>query len=174
MDLEFIDQRARDLFIDRFHTFLQLFIKSAEHAVRGDTNSSSIEQHTDSNEDSREKFGDDDDDDDNDDASNDDDYYYNVYGGLGELRPIDFDDRALSNYNPLSRSGRQQQQKLKQQQQQQVKDNMLHDHRSFARSDSKQRTKESPTLHMHELYSKQTEEDDEYKLTMDMKFNSRR
>lgn len=160
MDLEFIDQRARDLFIHRFYMFLQLYITSIEHDDTIDgvgTNSNSIEQTEDSNEDPTRSGGDTY----NEGSSFDNEYNFNAYLGMGELRPIDFNDRTLvSSYNPLYQSNRRQQQQLKVRDK---RDGIIYGHKDLNSnsSDRKERKQVNPMLQMHELYGRQLQEEEE-------------
>lgn len=165
MDLEFIDQRTRDLFIHRFYMFLQLYITSTDHddAVDGvGTNSDSIEL-TDSNEDhssSRDNYNESS-------SSFDNEYNFNAYIGAVDVPPIDYDDQTLlSSYNPLYRNSKRQVQVRGKR-----RDGMIYDHKDLNSnsSDSKERKQENPMLQMYHIYgrrqSEDEEEEEEYKLT---------
>jgi len=172
MDLEFIDQRARDLFIHRFYLFLQLYTKSTE--LDGDLNRRTIIERVNSTEE-----------DDPPKASSKDglkvvddivDDPFDLYDASAvDNPPIDYNDRTLVS-NPLyrnasreaggvRRSGRGGRGRDGYNHRNGVdhyrsigrgRGHVTFDHRSgLGSSNSKQQTEEySPTLHMHELYAK--------------------
>jgi len=170
MDLEFIDQRARDLFIHRFHMFVQLYSASYDHDSIDDgmgINSSSLES-TDSNEDPTTDST-------NETPSYINEYNFKAYLGMEDMQPIDFNDRALlSSFNPLYRNGRRQQQQVP------LKNNSngmifnRKDLNSKQRSDNKGRKQENKMLQMYELYGRESKDDeDKYEEETEMKFSSR-
>jgi len=170
MDLEFIDQRSRDLFIHRFHMFVQLYSASYDHDSIDDgmgINSSSLES-TDSNEDPATDST-------NETPSYINEYNFKAYLGMEDMQPIDFNDRALlSSFNPLYRNGRRQQQQVP------LKNNSngmmfnRKDLNSKQRSDNKGRKQENKMLQMYELYGRESKDDeDKYEEETEMKFSSR-
>lgn len=172
MDLEFIDQRARDLFIHRFHMFLQLYSTSNDHDSIDDgmgTNSSSLEP-TDSNEDPTTTLRDTT----NETSSYINEYNFKAYLGMEDMQPIDFNDRTLlSSYNPLYRNGKRQQQvTLKNN-----SDGMIYNNRKDLNNkqsiDNKDRKQENRMLQMYELYGRESKDDEElYEEETEMKFSS--
>lgn len=165
MDLEFIDQRARDLFIHRFHMFLQLYSASNDHDDFIDdgvgTNSSSLEPIDSSRDTSNET------------SSFINEYNFNAYLGMEDMHPIDFNDRTLlSSYNPLYRNDRRRQQVTLRNN----SDGMIYNRKDFNSehsSDSKDRKQESRMLQMQELYGRQSKEGEEKYEVTEMKFSSR-
>jgi len=171
MDLEFIDQRARDLFIHRFHMFLQLYSTSNDHDSIDDgmgTNSSSLEP-TDSNEDPTTTLRDTT----NETSSYINEYNFKAYLGMEDMQPIDFNDRTLlSSYNPLYRNGKRQQQvTLKNN-----SDGMIYNRKDLNNKqsiDNKDRKQENRMLQMYELYGRESKDDEElYEEETEMKFSS--